>query len=78
MLTSKLCREHASKCIQTAEALPPGAQREMFFDLAKRWTDLAINTEGAEALADSSSPPLNDPDEPYRFGSRPAQRTADE
>ena len=46
----------------------------MFFDLAKRWTDLAINTEGADALADSSSPPANAPGEPYRFGSRPAER----
>jgi hypothetical protein len=46
MLTSKICREHASKCIETAETMPPGAQREMFFDMAKRWTDLAINIEG--------------------------------
>ena len=59
MLTSKICRDHASKCIQTAEAFPPGAQREMFFDMAKRWTDLAINIKGSEALADQSSPPAS-------------------
>ena len=57
MLTSKICREHAYKCIQTAETIPPGAQREMFFDMAKQWTDLAINIEGSEALANPSSPP---------------------
>ena len=74
MLTSKLCRDHAAKCIETTEAFPPGAQREMLFDLAKRWTDLAINIEGSEALVDPSSPPANDPGEPYRFGSRPAER----
>jgi hypothetical protein len=42
----------------------------MFFDMAKRWTDLAINIESSEALADPASPPANDPGEPYRFGSR--------
>jgi hypothetical protein len=74
MLTSKICRDHASKCIETAETIPPGAQREMFFDMAKQWTHLAINIESSEALADSSSPPANDPGEPYRFGSRQARR----
>jgi hypothetical protein len=69
MLTSKTCTEHAIKCIQTAEASPPGAQREKFFDMAKRWTDLAINMKSSEALVDPSSPPANDGDEPYRFGS---------
>ena len=69
MLTSKVCREHAAKCIETAEIIPAGAQREMFFDTAKRWTDLAINIESSEALADPASPPANDPGEPYRFGS---------
>ena len=52
MLTSKICTEHAITCIQTAEAFPPGAQREKFFDMAKQWTDLAINIEGSEALGD--------------------------
>ena len=59
MLTSKICTEHAITCIQTAEAFPPGAQREKFFDMAKQWTDLAINIEGSEALADQSSPPAS-------------------
>ena len=68
MLTSKLCRDHASKCIETAETLAPGAQREMFFDMAKRWTDLAVNIESSEALADA--PPANDPGEPYRFSAQ--------
>ena len=44
MLTSKICTEHAITCIQTAEAFPPGAQREKFFDMAKQWTDLAITS----------------------------------
>jgi hypothetical protein len=70
MLNSKICRQHAAKCIETAEAIPPGAQREMFFDMAKRWTELAINIESSEALADPASPPANDPGEPYRFSSR--------
>ena len=74
MLTSKTCTEHAIKCIQRAEAFPPGAQREMFFDMTKRWTDLAISIESSEALSDPSSPPANDPGEPYRFGSLPAER----
>ena len=70
MLTSKICRDHASKCRGVSETIPRGAQREMFFDMAKRWTDLAINIESSEALADPASPPANDPGEPYRFGSR--------
>ena len=41
MLTSKICREHASKCNRVAETIPRGAQREMFLDMAKRWIDLA-------------------------------------
>ena len=57
MLTSKICTEHAIKCIQAAEAFPPGAQRETFFDMAKQWTDLAINIRSSEALADQSPPP---------------------
>jgi hypothetical protein len=60
MLTSKICTEHAITCIQTAEAFPPGAQREKFFDMAKQWTDLAINIKGSEALADQSSPLASD------------------
>ena len=68
MLTSKICREHASKCNRVAETIPRGAQREMFLDMAKRWIDLAINIEGTEALIDPTSP-ANDPGEPYRFGS---------
>jgi len=30
MLTSKTCREHASKCIETAKTLPPRATRNVF------------------------------------------------
>jgi hypothetical protein len=70
MLNSKICRQHAAKCIETAETIPQGAQREMFFGMAKRWTDLAISIECSEALADPASPPANDPGTPYRFGSR--------
>ena len=47
MLTSKICTEHAIKCIQAAEAFPPGAKREMFFDMAKQWTDIATSIESS-------------------------------
>ena len=62
LLTSKMCREHASKCNRVAETIPRGAQREMFLDMAKRWIDLG------KALINPTSP-ANDPREPYRFGS---------
>ena len=68
LLTSKICREHASKCNRVAETIPRGAQREMFLDMAKRWIDLAINIESTEALINPTSP-ATDPREPYRFGS---------
>jgi hypothetical protein len=41
MLNQKICREHASKCIETAKTLPPGAQREMFLVMATQWADIA-------------------------------------
>jgi hypothetical protein len=68
MLTSRICREHASKCNCVAETIPRGAQREMFLDIARRWIDLAINIESTEALINPTSP-TNDSREPYRFGS---------
>jgi hypothetical protein len=48
MLTSRICREHSAKCIQTANSLPPGPQREMFLDMAHRWTVLAAKIENEE------------------------------
>jgi hypothetical protein len=51
MLTSKICREHASKCNRVAETIPRGAQREMFLDMARRWIDLAINIESTKLLS---------------------------
>jgi len=48
MLTSEICREHSAKCVQTANSLPPGPQREMFQDMALRWTMLAAKIESAE------------------------------
>ena len=65
MLTSKACHEHAAKCIETAETIPPSAQRQMFVDMAKSWTDLAAQIEDAEVLLDPASPPANDEGEPY-------------
>jgi len=50
MLTSKICREHSAKCVQTANSLPPGPQREMFQDMALRWTILAAKIKSAEEL----------------------------
>ena len=67
MLNAKTCREHASKCTQTAEAFPPGEQRQKFLDMAEDWTRLAASIEDLEASL--SQPPAN-ANEPYRFGSR--------
>jgi len=50
MLTARICRKHSAKCIQTANSLPAGAQREMFLDMANTWIVLAAKIENAEAL----------------------------
>ena len=70
MPTSKICREHAVQMHSDRRDTSARSKAQMFFDMAKRWTYFAINTEGSEALADPASPPANDPGEPYRFGSR--------
>ena len=67
MLNPKICREHASKCMQTAETFPPGEHRQKFLDMAEDWTRLAASVEGLEASL--SRAPANS-NEPYRFGSR--------
>jgi len=67
MLTPKICREHAWKCIQTAEAFPPGEQRQKFVAMAEHWTALAADVESLEAQLAEESANTN---EPYRFGSR--------
>ena len=67
MLNQTICREHASKCIETAKTLPPGAQHEMFLVMATQWADVSARIEGSEALVDPASPPANDPGEPYRL-----------
>jgi len=73
MLDPKTCREHASKCTQTAETFPPGEQRQKFLDMATDWTRLAASIEDLEASLSQASVNGN---EPYRFGSRiDAQRT---
>src|SRR6476659_7546623 len=66
-LSPKTCREHASKCTQTAETFPPGEQRQKFLDMAADWTRLAASIEDLEASF--SRVPAN-ANEPYRFGSR--------
>ena len=68
MLTSRICREHSAKCIQTANSLPAGAQREMFLDMANTWIVLAAKIENAEALDQG-----NEVERPYGFGSRIAR-----
>jgi hypothetical protein len=65
MFNPKTCREHASKCTQTAETFPPGEQRQKFLDMAEDWTRLAASIEDLEASL--SQPPPN-ANEPYRFG----------
>jgi hypothetical protein len=67
MLTPKICREHAWKCIQTAEAFPPGEQRQKFVAMAEHWTTLAADVESLEAQL--AKEPANT-NKPYRFGSR--------
>jgi len=67
MLNPKICREHASKCKQTAETFPHGEQRQKFLDMAADWTRLAGSVEDLEA---SFSQPPGNANEPYRFGSR--------
>jgi phytoene/squalene synthetase len=59
--------DETSKCTQTAEKLPPGAQRQVFLAMAASWMSLAAKIESSEALLNT---PTNDPSEPYRFGSR--------
>jgi hypothetical protein len=66
MLNPKICREHASKCTQTGETFPPGAQRQKFLDMAEDWTRLATTIEDLEA---SLSLPPASANDPYRFGS---------
>ena len=65
MLTSKICREHSAKCVQTANSLPPSPQRQMFLDMAHTWNVLAAKIDSGEALDQTV-----EPTEPYRFGSR--------
>ena len=73
MFTPKICREHARKCIQTAETFPPGEQRQKFVAMAEHWTTLAADVESLEAQLAKEPASTN---EPYRFGSRiDAQRT---
>jgi hypothetical protein len=67
MLNPKTCREHASKCTQTAETFPPGEQRQKFLEMAADWTTLAASVEDLEASFSQASANVN---EPYRFGSR--------
>jgi hypothetical protein len=67
MLNPKTCREHASKCTQTAETFPPGEQRQKFLEMAADWTRLAVSVEDLDASF--SRAPAN-ANEPYRFGSR--------
>jgi hypothetical protein len=61
------CREHAWKCIQTAETFPPGEQRQKFVAMAEHWTNLAADVESLEVQLAKETAATN---EPYRFGSR--------
>lgn len=72
MLTSKICRAHASKCTQVAGTFPPGKQRDMFSDMAKQWIRLAAKIESSEAML--NTPTANDVNGPHRFGSRIEKR----
>ena len=67
MLNPKTCREHASKCTQTAETFPPGEKRQKFLDMAEDWTRFAASIEDLEASLSQAAANEN---EPYRFGSR--------
>jgi hypothetical protein len=65
MLTPKICRKHAAKCVQVAESLPRGNQRDMFLDMAKQWIVHAEKIESWEAVNERKAE-----DDRYRFGSR--------
>jgi len=65
MPSPKICREHAAKCEQVAESLPPSNQREMFLDMAKQWITHAEKVESWEAMNQKKPD-----DDRYRFGSR--------
>ena len=67
MPTPKTCREHAWKCIRTAETFPPGDQRQGFLAMAEHWANLAADMESLEAQLVKEPANSNDP---YRFGSR--------
>jgi hypothetical protein len=72
MLNPKTCREHASKCTQTAETFPPGEQRQKFLDMAADWMRLAASVEDLEASL--AQAPANE-NEPYRCSRIDAQQS---
>jgi hypothetical protein len=65
MPNPEICREHAAKCVQVAQSLPPGNQRDMFLDMAKQWIVHAEKVESWEAVNEQKAD-----DDHYRFGSR--------
>lgn len=65
MPSPETCRDHAAKCRQVADSLPPGNQRDMFLDMAKQWIAHAEKVEGWEAMKEKKPD-----DDRYRFGSR--------
>jgi len=50
MPSPKICREHAATCVQVAESLPLGNQRDMFLDMAQQWIAHAEKVESWEAV----------------------------
>jgi hypothetical protein len=63
MPSPETCRDHAAKCRQVADSLPPGNQRDMFLDMAKQWI---AHAEKVESSMNEKKPD----DDRYRFGSR--------
>jgi hypothetical protein len=72
MLSPKTCREHAEKCVRLAESLPEGRSRQLFAELAERWTKRAADLEKCQSVLDEAVAPTA----PYRFSSRIGKTSA--
>jgi hypothetical protein len=72
ILSPKTCGEHAEKCMRLAESLPEGRSRQLFAELAERWTKRAADLEKCQAVLDEAVAPAA----PYRFSSRIGKNSA--
>ena len=52
----KECRERASRCIELADRATDGQLKEILKTLARRWQQLALEQERAQALRHPGEP----------------------